>query len=96
MALAGEPLSPLGERGRSERHKAIVLLALLVLAGCAHEDGRGPLTPEKMNPLAQGKDQPLEARIKAVQDNPNIPAPEKERMIHILQTQAAAPSSGSR
>ncbi|CAN5558760.1 hypothetical protein BH11ARM2_BH11ARM2_24870 [soil metagenome] len=72
----------------------LVLLALVTLAGCGHDEGREPLTNDKMAAEVKDKDLPLDQRIKNVQDNPNIPAPEKDRMIRLLQQQAG--QSGQR
>jgi len=43
-----------------------------------------------MNTFARNKDLPIPEQIQKLQADPNIPAPEKERMVRILESQQAA------
>jgi len=71
--------------------KASWLSLVLVFAACAcgHQDA-GPVSPDKMNTFARNKDLPIPEQIQKLQADPNIPAPEKERMVRILESQQAA------
>jgi hypothetical protein len=82
----GESKSSTGAGMRCARTSCLAL-SLLLLAGCGHEEGRGPLTNANMAAEIRDQNLPPEQRIANIQNNPNIPAPEKERMVRLLKMQ---------
>ena len=90
MLCARNPCSTTSRPLHFSLKPPLLALSLLLLAGCGHEDGRGTLTNANMAPEVRDRNLPLDQRIANIQKDPNIPAPEKERMVRLLTAQTPA------
>jgi len=72
---------------------AVVGLLAIGMAGCATNTVSGSQNGYKPPPpmTAAQQQQDLEARIKAIQDNPNIPEQSKQMTIAQMRATAASP-----